>query len=83
MHGGQLVAKTLKSAGVECVFTLSGGHIMPIYDGCLDYGIKVVDVRHEQAAARYSTSQGHTATSPGPGEGVFNGRRHRRPKSRA
>lgn len=51
MHGGQLVAKTLKAAGVECVFTLSGGHIMPIYDGCQDEGIDIVDVRHEQAAA--------------------------------
>ena len=50
MHGGQLVAKALKAAGVECVFTLSGGHVMAIYDGCLDEGIMVVDVRHEQAA---------------------------------
>ncbi|MEZ5260595.1 MAG: thiamine pyrophosphate-binding protein [Acidimicrobiales bacterium] len=50
MQGGQLVAKALKAAGVECVFTLSGGHVMAIYDGCLDEGIKVVDVRHEQAA---------------------------------
>ena len=51
MHGGKLVAKTLKAAGVECVFTLSGGHIMPIYDGCQDEGIEIIDVRHEQAAA--------------------------------
>lgn len=51
MHGGQLVAKSLKSAGVECVFTLSGGHIMPIYAGCQDEGIEIIDVRHEQAAA--------------------------------
>jgi acetolactate synthase-1/2/3 large subunit len=50
IHGGKLAARALKEAGVECVFTLSGGHIMAIYDGCLDEGIKVVDVRHEQAA---------------------------------
>ena len=49
-HGGRLAAKALKAAGVDCVFTLSGGHVMAIYDGCLDEGIKVVDVRHEQAA---------------------------------
>lgn len=49
-HGGKLVAKVLKAAGVECVFTLSGGHVMGIYDGCLDENIEVVDVRHEQAA---------------------------------
>lgn len=50
-HGGKLAARALKQAGVEVVFTLSGGHIMPIYDGCLDEGIRIVDVRHEQAAA--------------------------------
>jgi len=49
-HGGRLVARTLKAAGVECIFTLSGGHVMGIYDGCIDEGIQVVDVRHEQAA---------------------------------
>ena len=50
VHGGKLAARALKQAGVECGFTLSGGHVMAIYDGCLDEGIKVVDVRHEQAA---------------------------------
>ncbi|GMW00246.1 MAG: acetolactate synthase I/II/III large subunit [Candidatus Hydrogenedentota bacterium] len=51
MHGGKLVARALKKAGVECIFTLSGGHVFAIYDGCLDEGIRVIDVRHEQAAA--------------------------------
>ena len=50
VHGGKLAAHALKQAGVECIFTLSGGHVMAIYDGCLDEGIKVIDVRHEQAA---------------------------------
>ncbi len=50
MHAGKLIARALKKAGVDTVFTLSGGHIMPIYDGCLDEGIRIVDVRHEQAA---------------------------------
>ena len=49
-HGGRLVARTLKAAGVDTIFTLSGGHVMGIYDGCLDEGIEVIDVRHEQAA---------------------------------
>lgn len=49
-HGGKLAARTLKAAGVDTIFTLSGGHVMGIYDGCLDEGIRVVDVRHEQAA---------------------------------
>ena len=50
VHGGKLAARALKHAGVECIFTLSGGHVMAIYDGCLDEGIKIIDVRHEQAA---------------------------------
>ncbi len=50
IHGGKLAARALKQAGVECIFTLSGGHIMPIYDGALDEGIRIIDVRHEQAA---------------------------------
>ncbi|MCZ6569917.1 MAG: thiamine pyrophosphate-binding protein, partial [Deltaproteobacteria bacterium] len=50
VHGGKLVGRALKHAGVECIFTLSGGHIMPIYEGALDEGIRIVDVRHEQAA---------------------------------
>ncbi len=49
-HGGRLAAMALRRAGVEVVFTLSGGHVMGIYDGCLDEGIRVIDVRHEQAA---------------------------------
>ncbi len=49
-HGGKLAARALKEAGVEVIFTLSGGHVMAIYDGCLDEGIQVIDVRHEQAA---------------------------------
>jgi len=50
LHGGKLAARALKQAGVEVIFTLSGGHIMPLYDGCIDEGIRIIDVRHEQAA---------------------------------
>jgi len=50
LSGGQLAAKALKEAGVEVIFTLSGGHIMPLFEGCLDEGIRIIDVRHEQAA---------------------------------
>ena len=51
ISGGHLVAKALKNEGVEVIFTLCGGHIIDIYDGCLDEAIKIVDVRHEQVAA--------------------------------
>src|SRR5258706_5306495 len=51
VSGGHLVAKALKSEGVDTIFTLCGGHIIDIYDGCIDEGIRIVDVRHEQVAA--------------------------------
>jgi acetolactate synthase-1/2/3 large subunit len=50
IHGGKLAARALKQANVECIFTLCGGHIMPLYDGCKEQGIRIIDVRHEQAA---------------------------------
>ncbi|MBN1574608.1 MAG: thiamine pyrophosphate-binding protein [Deltaproteobacteria bacterium] len=51
VHGGQLVVKALEEEGISYIFTLSGGHIDKIYDACIDSKIKVIDVRHEQAAA--------------------------------
>lgn len=51
ISGGHLVAKALKAEGIDTIFTLCGGHIIGIYDGCVDEGISVVDVRHEQVAA--------------------------------
>lgn len=74
VHGGRLVAKALKAAGVEVIFTLCGGHILPIYDGCLDEGIRIIDVRHEQAAvhaadawARLTGRPGVAVVTAGPG----------------
>src|SRR6202158_1028026 len=57
ISGGNLVAKALKNEGVEAIFTLCGGHIIDIYDGCLNEGIKIIDVRHEQVAAH--AADGH------------------------
>jgi acetolactate synthase-1/2/3 large subunit len=50
VHGGILAGRALKAAGVECIFTLCGGHIMPLYAGCWEQGIRIIDTRHEQAA---------------------------------
>ncbi len=50
VHGGILAGRALKAAGVDCIFTLCGGHIMPLYAGCHEQGIRIIDVRHEQAA---------------------------------
>src|SRR6266852_6744581 len=51
ISGGHLVARALKNEGVDTIFTLCGGHIIDIYDGCVDEGIRIIDVRHEQVAA--------------------------------
>jgi len=45
-HGGRLIARRLKAHGVSKLFTLSGGHLFSIYDGCREEGIEIVDVRH-------------------------------------
>src|SRR3954452_10729315 len=50
-NGGHLVAEMLQRRGVDVMYTLSGGHIFPIYDGCVKRNIRLVDVRHEQTAA--------------------------------
>lgn len=74
VSGGRLVAKALKNEGVDTIFTLCGGHIIDIYDGCLDEGIRIIDVRHEQVAAhaadgyaRQTGKLGCVVTTAGPG----------------
>ena len=74
ISGGHLVAKALKNEGVDTIFTLCGGHIIDIYDGCLDEGIRIIDVRHEQTAAhaadgyaRQTGKLGCVVTTAGPG----------------
>jgi acetolactate synthase-1/2/3 large subunit len=78
VHGGLLVARRLKAHGVTTLFTLSGGHLFSIYDGCRAEGIELVDVRHEQSAAfaaegwaKVTRTVGVCALTAGPG--VTNG----------
>src|SRR5258708_29899760 len=78
IHGGWLVAKILKREGVEVIFTLSGGHIAAIYDGCVREGIRVVDTRHEQAAVHAAEGWAKSTRKPGvalltAGPGVTDG----------
>ncbi|MDP9135798.1 MAG: thiamine pyrophosphate-binding protein, partial [Actinomycetota bacterium] len=78
LHGGRLVAKRLKAHGVTKLFTLSGGHIFSIYDGCREEGIDIVDVRHEQSAAFAAEGWAKATREPGvcaltAGPGVTNG----------
>lgn len=74
IHGGQVIARALRAEGVDVLFTLTGGHIVPILDGCVQEGIRVVDVRHEQAAAHAAEAYGRltgklgvAAVTAGPG----------------
>jgi acetolactate synthase-1/2/3 large subunit len=77
-HGGRLIARRLKAHGVSHLFTLSGGHLFSIYDGCREEGIAIVDVRHESTAAfaaegwaKVTREAGVCALTAGPG--VTNG----------
>jgi thiamine pyrophosphate-dependent acetolactate synthase large subunit-like protein len=64
-HGGYLVARFLAAEQVPVIFTLCGGHIAAIYDGCIDFGLKVVDFRHEQAAAHAADAWARVTGQPG------------------
>ncbi|HKA94015.1 MAG TPA: acetolactate synthase, partial [Acidimicrobiia bacterium] len=76
--GGRLAAETLRRHDVDTLFTLSGGHLFPLYDGCVKTGIRLVDTRHEQTAtfaaegwAKVTRRPGAAALTAGPG--VTNG----------
>ena len=77
-HGGRLIARRLKAHGVSRLFTLSGGHLFSIYDGCREEGIEIVDVRHESTAAFAAEGWAKVTREPGvcaltAGPGVTNG----------
>ena len=58
VQGGRLAAQAISAEGVDTIFTLCGGHVMPIYEGCRLEGVSVIDVRHEQAAAHAAEAWG-------------------------
>jgi thiamine pyrophosphate-dependent acetolactate synthase large subunit-like protein len=65
IEGGKLVAKTLHELGVTDIFSLGGGHINPIYNACIDYGIRIIDTHHEQGAAMAADAYGRLRRRPG------------------
>ena len=78
VSGGELAVRRLQSHGVDVLFTLSGGHLFPVYDGCVKAGMRIVDTRHEQTAtfaaeglAKLTRRPGVAALTAGPG--VTNG----------
>ena len=73
-NAGELIALALKRAGVSHLFTLNGGHIWPILVGAQEHGLRIIDVRHEQAAAfaaegwaKVTRQCGVAAVTAGPG----------------
>ena len=77
-HGGQHAAWALEAHGVDTLFTLSGGHIFPLYDGCVKQDIRLIDVRHEQTAVFAAEGYAKVCRRPGvaaltAGPGVTNG----------
>src|ERR671937_448341 len=78
LHGGRLIARRLKAHGVSRIFTLSGGHLFSLYEGCRAEGIEIVDTRHEAAAAFAAEGWAKVTREPGvcaltAGPGVTNG----------
>jgi acetolactate synthase I/II/III large subunit len=78
VHAGRLIARRLKASGIDTVFTLSGGHLFSIYDGCRSEGIRLIDTRHEQTAAFAAEGWSKVTRIPGvvaltAGPGVTNG----------
>lgn len=78
IHAGRLIARRLKASGIDTMFTLSGGHLFSIYDGCRDEGIRLIDTRHEQTAAFAAEGWSKVTRVPGvaaltAGPGVTNG----------
>jgi acetolactate synthase I/II/III large subunit len=79
-HGGALAVAAARAHGVQTMFTLSGGHVFPLYDGAVkaDPPMRIVDVRHEQTAAFAAEATARLTRSPGlavltAGPGVTNG----------
>src|SRR6187397_3005705 len=64
-RGADIVAQSLKRLGCRRVFTLSGNHIMSIFDAALDAGLQLIHVRHEAAAVHMADAWGRLTGEPG------------------
>ncbi|MEV7226609.1 acetolactate synthase [Polymorphospora sp. NPDC051019] len=77
-HGGELALAALRAAGVNEMFTLSGGHVFPLYDAAYKTEFPIYDVRHEQSAVFAAEAVAKLQRRPGlavltAGPGVTNG----------
>ena len=77
-HGGDVALAALRASGVEEMFTLSGGHVFPLYDAAVRQKVRIVDVRHEQSAV-FAAEGGGQADPPARAGGAHRrARRHQR-----
>ena len=65
LRGADLLARTLAASGVKHVFTLSGNHVMPVFDAALDAKLSLIHVRHEAAAVHMADAWGRLTGEPG------------------
>src|SRR3954471_16751577 len=65
LRGADIVARTLQDIGVTRIFTLSGNHIMPIFDALLSTNIQLIHVRHEAACVHMADAWGRLTGEPG------------------
>jgi acetolactate synthase-1/2/3 large subunit len=65
LRGADAVAQTLARAGVKHLFSLSGNHIMPLYDAALDADLAITHTRHEGAAVHMADAWGRLTGEPG------------------
>ena len=65
VSGGQLAAESLINRGIKYIFTLSGGHITPVYQHLENSPITLFDTRHEQAAVFMAEAWGKMTRTPG------------------
>ena len=78
VNAGHLIARRLRASGIDTIFTLSGGHLFSIYDGCRAENLRLIDTRHEQTAAFAAEGWSKVTRVPGvaaltAGPGVTNG----------
>src|SRR4051812_34100519 len=65
MNGGQALIKALEMEGVDTIFGLPGGCILPVYDPIIDSPIRHILVRHEQGAGHMAEGYAHATGRPG------------------
>ncbi|GAA3442029.1 acetolactate synthase [Planomonospora venezuelensis] len=77
-HAGDIAVAVSKAYGIDTMFTLSGGHVFPLYDGAVHEDVRILDVRHEQSAVFAAEATARLTRRPGlavltAGPGITNG----------